>query len=181
MSDGGNGLSIMEPVDPNVFYTGPVGWEAMFDRLLILEDPFRSGYECDTCDATGRIACPDCDTGHSRLNPEIACKTCRGERNIACKECEGKGALLEIPEVAQRRPTTGRIVSIGNEVSNYSIGDSVVYPNFVGEVYDLTGVDDVGREKKVVMRVLREKETICKIHGHLELKRVRRHQFQGTG
>ena len=89
--------------------------------------------------------------------------------------------MLEIPEVAQRRPTTGTVVSIGSEVKHIERGQSVLYSNFVGEVYDLQGIDDVGREKNIVLRVLKEKEIICRITGHLELKRVKRHQSQTSG
>jgi hypothetical protein len=165
----------------NTFMTGPTGWVAEFERILILEDPFRSGYECSDCDETGMVVCPDCVDGHSVVNPVIKCKTCQGERLVKCAPCGGKGVLLEIPEVAQRRPTTGRIVSIGHETKRFKRGDSVLYSNFVGEVYDLTGIDDVGREKKVILRVMKEREVICSLTGHMELKRVTRHQFQGTG
>lgn len=166
----------------NIYNTGPVGWEAMFERILIVEDRFRSGYECDVCEETGKVPCKECDeNGRSQLNPEIRCKECNGIRLLKCKSCDGKGVLLEIPEVAQRRPTTGTIVSIGKDVNHLKRGDSVLYSNFVGEVYDLSGVDEIGREKKLVLRVMKEKEIICRITGHLELKRVTRHQFQGTG
>lgn len=167
--------------DENVFNTGPCGWMATFNRLLILEDQFRSGYECDTCEQTGKLACAECIEGHSRLNPDMKCKICNGTKQVDCPECRGKGVLIEIPEVAQRRPTTGTVVSAGEACQAIHRGDTVVYSNFVGEVYDLTGVDSVGREKKIVLRVMKENEIICKIFGHMELKRVKRHQTQAGG
>lgn len=165
----------------NIFSTGPTGWEATFERLLILEDQFRSGYECDTCEWTGKLVCPDCDDGSSRLNPDMKCKSCNATRKIDCPDCKGKGMLLEIPDAAQRRPTTGTVLSIGEDVKTIKRGDTVVYSNFVGEVYDLTGIDSVGREKKIVIRVMKEREIICRIYGHMELKRVKRHQTQAGG
>ena len=166
--------------DENVFSTGPCGWMATFNRLLILEDQFRSGYECDTCEQTGKLACPECEAS-KKLNPDFRCKTCGDTHQVMCPDCKGKGMLLEIPDAAQRRPTTGTVVSAGEACQAIHRGDTVVYSNFVGEVYDLTGVDSVGREKKIVLRVMKENEIICKIFGHMELKRVKRHQTQAGG
>jgi co-chaperonin GroES (HSP10) len=167
--------------DPNAYHTGPVSWIAMFERILIIEDRFRSGYECDECDETGKVPCTDCVDGHSSLNAEILCKTCEGSKLKMCEPCKGKGVLLDIPEVAQRRPTTGTVVSIGQDVHTVKRGDTVLYSNYVGEVYDLPGVDQLQRPITVTLRVMKEREIICRVEGHLELKRVKRHEFQGGG
>lgn len=166
----------------NVYHAGPVGFEAMYDKILVLEDEFRSGYECDKCDATGKLKCPDCDTGASRLNPDMTCKSCHGGNLVDCPDCKGKGALLVIADTAQRRPTTGRVVSIGSETSGkLRRGDAVLYPSFCGEVMDLKGADAEGREIQIVVRMLKEKETVSRVTGRMELRRVSKQQFNVGG
>jgi hypothetical protein len=166
----------------NIYHAGPVGFEAMWDKILVLEDRFRSGYECDRCDETGKVKCTSCDDGHSRLNKDILCKDCVGVLLMICPDCAGKGVLLEIPQTAQRRPTTGRIVSRGTDVSpQLKLGDSVMYPSFCGEVMDLKGSDDQGREISIVVRMLKDKEIIARVSGHMELRRVSKQQFNVGG
>jgi hypothetical protein len=168
--------------DKNIYMAADVGFEAKFDKILVLEDEFRSGYECEPCDATGLVKCPECEgSGHSFVNVAIICKICNGAKTITCPTCAGKKEIIVIPEVAQRRPTTGQVVSIGREVKTYKRGQFVLYPSFCGEVMDLSGLDELGRETKIVVRFLKEKETISRVYGHMELRRVRKQQFQTTG
>lgn len=148
---GASGLGgfVAETPDPdaNKFVLDVIKFEAFGDRLLIQEDDFKSGYECDVCNGTGR----------SPLNP-----------NIRCRSCEGKGGTIIVPDTAQRRPTTGIIVSTGELVKSLKVGQSVLYSSFAGHTIDL---DRAG--KKVVLRVLHEPEILCKVDGHLELKTTR--------
>jgi hypothetical protein len=168
--------------EENIYHAGPVGFEAMWDKILVLEDRFRSGYECEKCEETGKLPCMSCDNGHSRVNTEITCKDCNGTLHIACSDCGGKGVLLEIPQSSQRRPTTGRIVSCGSDVSpQLKRGDSVMYPSFCGEVMDLKGSDEQGREISIVVRMLKDKEIIARVTGHMELRRVSKQQFNVGG
>jgi co-chaperonin GroES (HSP10) len=167
--------------ETNIYRAGPVGFEALHDKILVLEDEFRSGYECDKCNATGKLKCPDCDDGSSRLNHDVRCKSCNMTMLVDCAECKGKGALLVIADAAQRRPTTGRIVSVGSEVELLRRGDSVLYPSFCGEVMDLKGSDAEGREIQIVVRMLKEKEAIARVTGHMELRRVSKQQFNVGG
>jgi hypothetical protein len=170
-----------EPINENIYFAGPMGMEATFDRVLVLEDEFKSGYECESCNQTGSIPCPDCTDGNSKLNPEIRCKNCLGNMKITCGECNGKGELLVIPEVAKRRPTTGVIVSLGKEVNTYKVGEFAAYPNFCGEVWELSGIDHSGRESTIVLRMMKEKELLCRVTGHLSLKRMKNRAAQITG
>jgi hypothetical protein len=165
----------------NVYHAGPVGFEADFDRIMVLEDAFRSGYECDTCKETGKLSCKSCANGRSRLNPEIVCKDCDGSLYVKCSDCGGKGVLLEIPQSAQRRPTTGKVVSVGESVKKRKRGHRVMYPSFCGEVMDLKGVDSEGRELAIVVRFIAEKETIARMSGTMELRRVSKQQFNVGG
>jgi hypothetical protein len=165
----------------NIYYAGPMGMEATHDRVLVLEDEFRSGYECDTCGKSGKVECPDCTDGSSPLNPDIQCKSCRGSRKIVCPDCNGKGETIVIPEVAKRRPTTGLIVSIGAEVKTYQRGEYACYPNFCGDVWELSGLDANGVESTIVLRMMKERELLCRVTGHLSLKRMKNRASQITG
>lgn len=148
---------------------GNVGFQATGDRVFIIEDDFRSGYECEVCGGKQKVVCDDCNgKGVSPVNPEIRCKSCEGRLLVTCPKCEGKGGLLIIPDNAQRRPTTGVIRSIGPGVwqngtfipTTYKVGEGVVYSNFAGHAWDIDGQ---------VVRILHEVELFGRIRGHLTL------------
>jgi Chaperonin 10 Kd subunit len=165
----------------NVYHAGPIGFEADFDKIMVLEDDFKSGYECDDCKKSGKIKCPDCDDGSSRLNHDVQCKTCHQTMLIDCPACKGKGEFLVIPDSSQRRPTTGTVVSVGESVKKRKLGHRVMYPSFCGEVMDLKGVDAAGKEISIVVRFIAEKETIARMSGTMELRRVSKQQFNVGG
>lgn len=80
-----------------------------------------------------------------------------------------------VPEQSQRRPSTGRVVSVGDKVRYFNVDDDVLYSNFAGHAMDLpleTG--------QVVIRILHESEILGRINGHLELRAVR-HQREALG
>lgn len=131
----------------NKFEVNDLSFEAFGDRVLVQEDEFKSGYECDACSGTGI----------NPLNP-----------NMRCKSCEGKGALIVVPDTSQRRPTTGTIVSAGSDTQRLSVGQAVMYSSYAGHTIDL---DRAGH--KIVLRILHEPEILCVIEGHLSLKSVR--------
>jgi hypothetical protein len=185
----GSGYKLKRREDfENTYFAGDVGMTASFDRVLVIEDDFRSGYECETCKQTGKIRCDNCNGEGSRTSElgsggkiKIKCSHCSGTGQTTCSDCNGKGELLVIPEVAKRRPTTGQIVSLGSEVKGYKLGEYVCYPNFCGEVWDLSGIDHEGVERTIVVRVMKEREILCKITGHLTLRRVKNRQSQISG
>jgi hypothetical protein len=161
--------------DQNIFTVGPVAFEAWNDRLIMLEDPFVSGYECEKCDATGVVPCDSCGgTGTSAVVKDAKCTKCHGEKRLVCDECKGKGEFIVIPEVAQRRPTTGVVMSIGRDVKEIEVHQSVMYHDFVGAAFDLEAADSKGVLRKVVVRIIREADVLCRIHGHLELRRLKK-------
>jgi hypothetical protein len=165
----------------NIYNVAGCGFQAEFSNIIVFEDIFRSGYECETCDATGKVRCAECDNGSSRINPEIQCKSCHGEMVITCPTCNGKKEWIVVPDTAKRRPTTGHVVSVGPEVTRYKRGDYVLYTNFCGEAMDLTGIDADGRERVIVLRILKERETMCRIHGEMTMRRIRKQEFQISG
>lgn len=154
------------PLDDNIYTVGHLKFVALGDRVLIQEDQFRSGYECETCEGTGTLVCSNC-TGAGSRNAK-KCSFCDGVGKIRCEACNGRGGLLAVPEVAQRRPTTGLIVSVGDAVRNLRRGESVMYSNFAGFVVNL---DRAGLP--VVLRILHESEILCGISGQMTLTNVR--------
>ena len=69
-----------------------------------------------------------------------------------------------VAEVSQRRPTTGKVASIGEAVRGFKVGDNVLFSNFAGHAMD---VGDV------TLRILHETEILASVKGHLELSRVK--------
>ena len=155
-----------QPV-PTTFhpYDLDLGFTACWDRLVIVEDQFQSGYECKDCKGTGKVPCTECDNGTSRLNPNVKCKTCNGATTHDCPACGGKGATIIIPDTAQRRPTTGKVVSAGEKCMRFKEGDSVLFSNFAGHDIKLKR----GYEEMVI-RVLHETEIICMMSGLLTMR-----------
>ena len=169
-------VEALEASMANIFRVGQVGFEAWEDRILVIEDPFKSGYECQTCSATGSVVCDGCNgTGQSVVTMHARCSTCQGAKTMTCPECKGKGVLLVIPQASERRPTTGRIVSIGPKVRELKREQSVLYADYVGHLMELSYEDENGRKQDCNLRVLRESEILAKISGaHLEFRRMRR-------
>jgi co-chaperonin GroES (HSP10) len=132
------------------FEVGEVGFAASGDRLVIEEDQFKSGYECKTCEGSGKVP-----------------STVVGGKMKTCPDCDGKGGLLIVAEVSQRRPTTGIVRSAGEQCKVYKVGDGVLFSNFAGFAIDL---DRMG--KKVCIRILHETEVLTKVRGHLELRAI---------
>jgi chaperonin GroES len=157
----------------NTYDLGTLKFWALGDRVLIEEDEFKTGYECSTCNGTGKAPCGDCGGSgtHLRGAVTIKCSHCDSGA-VTCPECKGKGGLIIAPDVAQRRPTTGRVVSVGPGTKDHEmllrVGDSVMYSNFAGYVVDL---NRAGR--KVILRILHESEILCRLEGQLDLKSLR--------
>jgi co-chaperonin GroES (HSP10) len=156
------------PREAKEFKAGDIGFIALGDRVIILEDDFRSGYECKTCGGHGNVKCTECDNGKSRLNPEMKCKNCTGALHVVCPDCGGKGGLIVIPDQNKRRPSTGLIVSAGELCKVLTEGENVVYSNFAGIDIDL---NIEGRE--VTVRILHETEVLSKVTGHLALRMLK--------
>lgn len=168
------------------FKVAGVSFWAKGDRVIVIEDPFKSGYECKTCGGSGKLDCADCDNGKSRNNQEITCKTCSGTRKFTCEDCKGKGALIILPQKSMRRPTTGTIMSCGamvgfklvgekyQKMESYAVGERVMYGSFAGHTCDLEW-----QGKEIIVRILHDSELLCKVEGHLQYRRVPDDEAEG--
>lgn len=176
--------------DENVIWIGAAGFEAHADRLIILQDDYRSGFECKTCLDEGKrtvngrevstVPCEDCHgtgkrpkAGNAQLS--VKCSDCDGEGWRVCPDCGGKGGAIVIPDKEKGKPTTGTIVSIGPEVKQlWKRGDKCIYPSFAGHAYDLEGVDQKNKVVKVTLVILRDSEILSRMWGALEQNQVKR-------
>lgn len=180
---------------PNIFWVGNAGFEADNDRVIVLQDEYRSGLECPRCldknkhTQKGRevstISCPDCNGKGERPkvgNPavNIKCSWCVGDGWIPCPECNGKGGTIILAENAKGRPTTGTIVSVGPDIKNREIGQRVIYPSFSGHAYDLKKIDEHGAVHDVVLVILRSEEILSRMYGSLEQTAVKRSEARYT-
>lgn len=130
---------------------GDLSFAALGDRVIVLEDQFKSGYECETCNGVGTVP-----------------STVTGGKAKTCPTCDGRGGLLVVPDASVRRPTTGKIVSAGEKCRVLAEGESVMYSNFAGHAVDL---DRAGH--KLCLRILHETEVLCRVEGHIELRTLR--------
>ena len=124
---------------------------AIGHRILVLEDEFKSGYECKDCGGTGHtdMQCSYCKgTGMFRGLPDLgACPDCQvgtyAERKsfgyVLCPTCKGKSGVLVIPDDAKRRPCTGKILSRGSLVTEFEVGTRVMYTNYTGTDFEIQG------------------------------------------
>jgi co-chaperonin GroES (HSP10) len=123
------------------------------DNIIILEDQYKSGYECKDCRGLGEreLKCLKCD-GYDK-----ECGRCDGKgfRVERCKLCNGKGVSIEIPDDAKARPTSGTIVAIGPEVQYYALGNRVAYSTYTGHLLPFKGNNR--------LRIMKESEPFCRI------------------
>lgn len=167
---------------------GDLVLEATLDRVIILEDPERTGMECTKCDGKGHLEeicpyckgtsfykglddgngpCPDCEVGTSDARRSLG--------HVICDVCKGSGtSSIIIPDDQKKRPTTGKIVSLGPLANYYmamgqwvelptkawfQVGDKVMFTNYSGTVFEL------GKKREIKIRYLRSGEILSKLHG----------------
>lgn len=151
---------------PNIFAIGNLKFKALGDRLILEEDPFRSGYECQRCEGRCKVACDDCHGTQTKDNGK-KCSVC-SDGFVRCPECGGKGGTLIAPDTAQRRPTSGTVRSVGPSCKELKLGDTVLYSNFAGYVVDLARAGGT-----ITLRILHETEILAQMEGHLTLTNLK--------
>ena len=143
-------------------------FEGWADKLIILIDDYRSGFECQTCNGTTkvRVQCGCVIAGRPGLKNRFSeqCEECHGDyqskdRMETCTACGGKGALLVIPQTAKSLPTTGTIVSVGElcKLSGSVRGRRVAFSPHTGTMIPLKG--------NVRLKIMREHECLCSVFG----------------
>jgi co-chaperonin GroES (HSP10) len=137
---------------------GKIAVQAVEDKILVLLDKFKTGYECVTCDGTGILQkCSTCGgTGVDRF--EQLCKECNGTLQYPrdCWKCKGVGASIIVPETTKQIPTSGVIVSCGPKCEKRKLGERVLFGAHTGYYLPFKG--------NVRLRLLREHEIMCLMH-----------------
>lgn len=136
-----------------------LGLSMKHDCVLILEDPFRTGLECKTClgSRVSTIECVNCEGTGRESNDGTRCRVCEGLKMKPCLDCNGKGGLIIAPEESERRPSSGKVVSIGSKVDSVKLGDRVFYSNYTGTA--------VNFKQKGVLRIMHQDEILGFLHG----------------
>lgn len=137
---------------------GKIALRAIEDKILILLDRFKSGYECSMCGGSGEgRRCIDCVNGVNSRG--FKCKVCDGtpDRFIGgtCPQCHGRGSTIVIPDSAKALPTSGTIVSVGPDCKKRHVGQRVVFGAHVGFFLPFKG--------NVRLRMMRETEPLCEL------------------
>lgn len=141
---------------------GKLGLEAIEDKILVLIDKFKSGYECKDCNETGTYAGCEC-TRRGSFGTKENGKICafrdacaRQQLGTTCRTCQGTGTTLIMPENARAIPTSGVIVSVGPLCKSRKITERVLFGAHTGYYLPFKGVAKI--------RVMREDEAMCLIH-----------------
>ncbi len=72
--------------------------------------------------------------------------------------------LIVVPYQAQRRPTTGKVIAIGEGVTKVKVDDHVVWPQLSGTLIKFRGHPDY--------HIFSEDEILAKIIGNAELEEM---------
>lgn len=167
--------------ESNEIRLGTLTMRAKGNRVLVVGDEYRSGYECATCDAVGYITCNSCNgTGTSMVVKDGRCSKCQGAKTVVCPKCKGKRETIVIPDDKKPVPTTGRIVSIGPDVRTFKTGESAIFTSFSGHRWVLKAEDIHGNEVEVDLWCLREDELLAEVIGHTQLRQVRKSMAMAT-
>lgn len=129
--------------------------EAIDDKIIVKMDSYRSGYECKTCHGKGFIK-----------------STYKTDPDKPCEDCHGKGALLAIPERAKSLPTSGIVISIGENTrammarrgeillhspAKIDVGARVIFGPHTGTLIPFKG--------NVQLKIMREHEPLAVMFG----------------
>lgn len=153
----------LKQTDNTIFIVaGKLALESIGDKILILIDKFKSGYECKDCNETGVFKSCECErSGHAGQNRLGGiCKYCSGlyetRRGLSCSACKGTGTTLIMPENARSIPTSGIIVSIGPDCKVRRVGERVLFGAHTGYYLPFKGAAKI--------RCMREDEPLCIIY-----------------
>lgn len=158
-------IKLETKTEDNVIFVvaGQIGLEAIEDKILILIDKFKSGFECKSCNATGKFLACECQQKTGKLGLKENGKSCgfRDEcsRQVVgadCRNCRGTGSTLIMPENARAIPTSGVIVSIGPNCKTRKVGERVLFGAHTGYYIPFKG--------NAKIRCMREDEPLCKLY-----------------
>jgi len=128
-----------------------INLEAVEDKIIVLIDHYKSGYECTDCGGTGKIITKSIVEGGK-------------DKEETCSTCGGKGGILIIPEMSKSLPTSGVVVSVGEKCKSYNdpdckvrLGARVVFSPHIGTFLPIKG--------NIRLKIMREHEPLCVMYG----------------
>lgn len=158
-------------------------------RVLIMEDPFKSRFDCTGCGGKGHTEeiCPECN-GERTIKRVIkktlvkgkweeecsieACAACapandptnavnRSYGYKLCPQCNGKQGTIIIPEEGQKNTTTGTVLAVSDrDILEVKPNDKVMFTNYTGSPFKFLDID---------LRICIERDLLGKVK---QLKKV---------
>jgi co-chaperonin GroES (HSP10) len=145
----------------------PDYYQAMLgDRVLVRKDVLELEDACKACHGKGYDEHAQCSLcgGTLKCSDGTPCGACvvlgydREQKwscgREKCRSCHGSGwrAGVVIPEVAESKPITGVVVSVGPECRLLKLGDRVIHSRFAGHELTVSKVDSyvMMRESEVL-------------------------------
>jgi hypothetical protein len=141
---------------------------ALGDRIIVRRDTLESEYVCRACKGKGHTdeVCGLCDGKQQKDG--VACRNCvvlgfEAETQhpsgfVRCTDCRGvgwKNAVI-IPEVAQGKPVTGVVVSIGPQTALLKLGDRVLHSKYAGHTLEMKAETYTFMREGEVISLLRD-------------------------
>ena len=122
---------------------------ALGDRIVVRRDTLESEHVCKDCKGKGHteVVCSLCEGRQAKEG--LPCKNCvalgfesekpRPTGFNRCVSCAGSGWKngIVIPEVAQSKPVTGVVVSLGPATQLLKLGDRVLHSRFAGHTLEM--------------------------------------------
>lgn len=141
---------------------------AMGDRIVVRRDLLESEYICRSCKGKGYTeeTCPLCEGAQQKDG--LACKNCkaigfefekpRPTGFTRCLSCHGSGWRngIVVPEVAQGKPVTGVVVSLGPATQFLKLGDRVLHSQFAGHTLNMKSETYTFMRETEVISLLRD-------------------------
>jgi co-chaperonin GroES (HSP10) len=145
------------------------------DRILVKEDPFKSRMDCSKCGGKGHIdeTCPEClGTKKNKTQGykyEVDCINCTPKKAngeiaetpfnrptgyVLCDLCNGRGGTIVIPDDSKMNTTTGDIIAIGKNVTEFKVGCKIMYTNYTGTKFNILDIP---------MRMMCEGDVLCEV------------------
>ena len=144
---------------------------ALGDRIIVRRDSLESEYVCRSCRGKGHTSevCKLCDGRQQKNGMHCgACKVTGFDAEATaewhpsgftrCTDCNGTGWRngIIIPEVAQGKPVTGVVVSLGPETKLVKLGDRVLHSKYSGHTLEMKAETYTYMRESEVISLLRD-------------------------
>lgn len=138
------------------------------DRVIVRRDLLESEYICRACRGKGHTdeVCKLCD-GKQQKEGKV-CRQCQVlgfeaekthpsgfEKCVLCSGAGWRNGII-IPEIAQGKPVTGVVVSIGPQTALLKLGDRVLHSKFAGHTLDMKAETYTFMREGEVISLLRD-------------------------